>query len=309
MQRAEVAPAATANPLVEPDIPAPTVAETILPFFATPREPDPRTATETEITETPVAPNAVTVSPFANLNREDGNQALEAAVRRAIVNQLQTVDGVAMTLSETDARYVINGSIQQVGPLVRVTARIVDATDGSVLRALKVDGSTEDREHLEEQVAAALIEHVDLFRGMGHVALTASTPALAVLPFDELSADSAASDDVDLGATITKAVADRLSSVSGVDVVAADADAIWIVSGGIQRIGNAVRVTARLIDVSSGAVVRAIKVDGTVDSLVALQEEVTAAIADSVQETVAEADNAAASGTAAIEPASARSHA
>ncbi len=278
----------------EPDPPAAAAADA------------PTSATAPAPAERAVGPNAVTVAPFRILNRDGVDPALGAAVTRAIADRLRTLVDVAMTSNEADARYVIGGSIQQVGPMVRVTAHIVDTADGSVLRALKIDGSVDEGERLEARVAAAVIEHVDIFRfrGAGDVPSASRAPALAVLPFNDLSAGRAAS-DVDLGAVITAAVTDRMASLSAVDVVASTdaATAEWVVRGGIQRIGDVVRVTARLIDVGSGSVVRAVKVDGTVGALAALQDQVASAIADAVQETVAEQVTAAALPHAAVAPA------
>ena len=54
------------------------------------------------------------------------------------------------------------------------------------------------------------------------------------------------------------------------------AGAQWAVSGGYQRLGDRMRITARLLDVRSGAVVAATVVDGAVDDLFDLQDRVAA---------------------------------
>ena len=50
----------------------------------------------------------------------------------------------------------------------------------------------------------------------------------------------------------------------------------WVVSGGYQRVGDHLRITARFVDVASGAVVRTANVDGRVDELFALQDRIVA---------------------------------
>ncbi len=50
----------------------------------------------------------------------------------------------------------------------------------------------------------------------------------------------------------------------------------WVVSGGYQRVGDHLRITARFVDVASGAVVRTAKVDGQIDELFALQDRIVA---------------------------------
>ena len=49
----------------------------------------------------------------------------------------------------------------------------------------------------------------------------------------------------------------------------------WLVTGGYQRLGDRVRITARLVDTATGAVAASVKVDGVVGDLFALQDEVT----------------------------------
>ena len=53
----------------------------------------------------------------------------------------------------------------------------------------------------------------------------------------------------------------------------------WVVSGGYQRVGETVRVTARLTEVATGAVLRTVKLDGTMDGLFALQDRVVRELA------------------------------
>ena len=49
----------------------------------------------------------------------------------------------------------------------------------------------------------------------------------------------------------------------------------WLVTGGYQRLGDRMRITARLVDTATGAVAASVKVDGVVGDLFALQDEVT----------------------------------
>ena len=50
--------------------------------------------------------------------------------------------------------------------------------------------------------------------------------------------------------------------------------AAWIVWGGYQRLGDRLRITARLVDVRTGAVIGAVTVDGGVDEIFALQDRI-----------------------------------
>ena len=280
--RPATAPPAGRRPNVEP------VARPIEPVAADARPAAPDTAD--------AAPaSVVAVASFASLNRATGDPRLGPALSRAVATRLASSDGIAVSENESDARYVVRGGLQQVGPLVRVTARIVDTVDGAVLHAAKIDGSTADRTTLEADVAAAVLEHLTATLAStapaaygGGMAAGATTPsALAVLPFDDLSGGSASVLEVDLGSVIAEAVAERLSALAAVVVVTPGDEADWAVGGGIQRIGSLVRVTARLTDVRSGAVVTAVKVDGTVEALADLQSRVAEMMSERVREAVA----------------------
>ena len=63
--------------------------------------------------------------------------------------------------------------------------------------------------------------------------------------------------------------------------------------------GSAVRVTARLIDTASGAVITAIKVDGSLEDLADLQARVAAAVRQSVEDAVSGSVDVGANGTRA----------
>ena len=129
---------------------------------------------------------------------------------------------------------------------------------------------------------------------------------VAVAPFVNISAQS--SDDW-IGAGIAETVAadlERLDAVSviGREAFAARADgaampstadvgtaedvarqvsrqlgAAWLVTGGYQRLGDQLRITARIIDTETGAVSATAKVDGAVDDIFALQDRILAELA------------------------------
>ena len=53
-----------------------------------------------------------------------------------------------------------------------------------------------------------------------------------------------------------------------------DLGGAWLVSGGYQRLGNQLRITARIVDVETGAVRSTVKVDGGIDEIFALQDRI-----------------------------------
>jgi serine/threonine protein kinase/tetratricopeptide (TPR) repeat protein len=50
--------------------------------------------------------------------------------------------------------------------------------------------------------------------------------------------------------------------------------ASWILGGGYQRIGEMIRITARVIDVNTGEVVRTVKIDGKIGEIFDLQDKI-----------------------------------
>ena len=139
---------------------------------------------------------------------------------------------------------------------------------------------------------------------------------VVVLPFSNISGDAS---DEWIGAGIADTVAADLGALGISSVVAemvADADerggraddglgladdvgarvvgqrhgAAWVVTGGFQRVGEQLRVIARLLDVASGGVRRTVTLDGLGNELFVLQDRVVAELTDGVDMTVAGAD-------------------
>nr|WP_255575160.1 winged helix-turn-helix domain-containing protein [Caldovatus aquaticus] len=58
---------------------------------------------------------------------------------------------------ELGVRYVLRGTVQRSGERLRITAQLVDALDGRVLRAEKRDGATADLFEMQDRIAAQVI--------------------------------------------------------------------------------------------------------------------------------------------------------
>ena len=122
--------------------------------------------------------------------------------------------------------------------------------------------------------------------------------AVAVVPFTNISGDP--SDDW-IGAGIAETVTTDLDRLGSVSVVGREAfrdcghqpraapassdgsaarelgrrlGVSWIVSGGFQRVGDQLRITARIVDVETGAVSQMVKVDGMLGEIFALQDRI-----------------------------------
>ena len=124
---------------------------------------------------------------------------------------------------------------------------------------------------------------------------------VAILPFGNIS--GAPGDDW-IGAGIAETLAAELQGPSAVDVIGRElvsetmrtldvpgsrppAHAVIlevgrrlgvrrVITGGYQRLGNQLRITGRLMDVATGTVVRAAKVDGGIGDLFELQDRLAA---------------------------------
>jgi tetratricopeptide (TPR) repeat protein len=123
--------------------------------------------------------------------------------------------------------------------------------------------------------------------------------AVAVMTFANITKEPA---DAWIGAGIAETVTADLKNVHGLAVMGRervfdalknlravdtnDADekfaievgrrlgATWIVSGGFQRIGDSIRITARFLEVATGALVRSVKIDGSVAEIFNLQDKI-----------------------------------
>lgn len=62
----------------------------------------------------------------------------------------------------------------------------------------------------------------------------------------------------------------------------------WVIAGGFQRLGEQVRVTARVVEVESGKVVRAVKRDGRFDAIFELQDHIVSDLVAGLRRSVSD---------------------
>lgn len=141
------------------------------------------------------------------------------------------------------------------------------------------------------------------------------TRLVAVAPFKNISAQPA---DRWIGAGIAESVAGDLDRLEGVFVVGRDAftlpppsalasdvnqrvrdlsrelGATWLVTGGYQRVGEQLRITARIIDVESGVVSGRVALDGDLSDLFTLQDEIVVQLIGAMDVGLERADRAVA---------------
>jgi serine/threonine-protein kinase len=143
----------------------------------------------------------------------------------------------------------------------------------------------------------------DLRRAGKGRAVSTLPNTLAVIDFDNLSGDP---DDDWIGRGLAESLVADLGRVGGLVPVVREnvlnesaalrgegkeADALalgrrlgcrWVLAGGFQKMGQALRVTMRIIDVGTGGIVAMEKRDGRLEDLFAMQDQLSAAVATSL---------------------------
>ncbi|MEE8129752.1 MAG: hypothetical protein V3T48_05665, partial [Vicinamibacterales bacterium] len=271
---------------------APPVVETAAPrrASATPATAAPPVV-ETAAPQ-PAPANAVAVLPFTNLSQEAADVEIGTAVAQELSDRLAMIKAVALVPSLDGASWVVGGGIQRLGETVRVTARLVDADKGRVVSSIKVDGSLGDLPGLREDVATAVSNSVREALGIETEPMRAAVPGANTVAIRAFSNVSGVPEDGALAQALGRAVAAHLTTLEPVTVVASEDNATWVVTGGIQRVGDVIRITARLVDRRKSAVVQAVKVDGPIDELARLQHEVAEAMGNSVRQMLVDAADA-----------------
>ena len=130
----------------------------------------------------------------------------------------------------------------------------------------------------------------------------ANRPAVAVLPFENLSPDPA---DAYLSRGVPDLILSRLASVQGLTVIARDSSfrlalpdidarevgrrlgAAWLVGGSVQRSGDRLRVTARLVDAETGTQLWSDEFGGEAGELFDVQDRIAEQVAQALGTRVA----------------------
>ena len=69
--------------------------------------------------------------------------------------------------------------------------------------------------------------------------------------------------------------------------------ATWLISGGYQRLGDVIRITARGVDVESGTVIQTVKIDGQISDIFTLQDKIVYELSKGINLTLNESEVAA----------------
>lgn len=209
-----------------------------------------------------------------------------------------------MPFSGTSPTEIIDHILHEnPAPVSRFTSGVPTALDAAIGRLLEKDPafryqSAKDLQADLRQVAAELDGSPR--RVTSRVSATASQAvdcSVAVMTFVNITREPA---DDWIGTGIAETVSSDLKKIKGLTVIGRarvydalrnlstdahlnDALAIdigrrmgatWVVVGGFQRMGTQVRITANFVEVASGEVRRTVKVDGRVDDIFSLQDQI-----------------------------------
>ena len=172
-----------------------------------------------------------------------------------------------------------------------------------LLLALATSGTAAARQSPAPSSAPPAAQQVPVSgsgEGEGDVADLPPARSVAVMPFSNISKDAA---DDWIGDGIAETVGADLESLDDMVVIGRemvssaldegvpalpDATAAarlgrdlgvgWVVTGGYQRVGQMLRITARLVDAVTGRVAGTLTADGTIDELFALQDRIVAGL-------------------------------
>ncbi|MBS0366948.1 MAG: winged helix-turn-helix domain-containing protein [Proteobacteria bacterium] len=126
-----------------------------------------------------VAPHTVAVLPFENLSAQPDNEYLALGIADSVLHELaSSPDLIVIARSSSfrlntpasepgeigrrlGAHFLVSGSVQRAGDMLRVTARLVDASTRVELWSLKLDRAMGDVFALQDQIAQRVAQQLD----------------------------------------------------------------------------------------------------------------------------------------------------
>ena len=193
---------------------------------------------------------------------------------------------------------------QDPPPVSRFVSRVPESLDGVVRRALEKERALRyqsardvytDLKHVVDDIEAMPRRSSSRIM-LGPRAETVGC-CVAVMTFSNITREPA---DDWIGTGIAETVSTDLKNIHNLSVIGRarvydalrhlsndahvnDALAIdvgrrlgasWVVTGGYQRLGSMIRITANFVEVATGAVQKTLKVDGKIDDIFALQDKI-----------------------------------
>lgn len=134
---------------------------------------------KTSVEVVAVRPHSVAVLPFENLSSEPNNDYIALGIADSVLHELASSPEL-IVISRTSAfatgmrvaepreagrrlgvRYLVSGSVQRAGNMLRVTARLIDTSTNVELWSLKLDRTIDDVFALQDQIAQRVAQHLD----------------------------------------------------------------------------------------------------------------------------------------------------
>jgi serine/threonine protein kinase/Tfp pilus assembly protein PilF len=142
--------------------------------------------------------NAVAVMTFSNITREPGDDWIGTGIAETVTADLKSIRGLSVlaraqvfealqSLSSTGraeldervaidlghrlgASWIVGGGYQRLGPLVRITAQLLDVRTGALTQTVKVDGQIGEIFNLQDRIVYGLSEGLKLKLERGEIA-------------------------------------------------------------------------------------------------------------------------------------------
>ena len=100
---------------------------------------------------------------------------------------------------------------------------------------------------------------------------------VSLQPFTNITGEPG---DAWIGVGIAETLIADLHRAPGIEIVTGERIGVrWVLRGAYQRVGNQIRITARLVEIASGAVIHTASVDGAMDDLFSLQDRLAVDLA------------------------------
>ena len=134
------------------------------------------------------ADKSIAVLPFVNLSSDQEQEYFSDGLSEEILNQLAQIGELKVTARtssfsfkgknadlrviarELDVRYVLEGSVRTAGNQLRITAQLIDATDGSHVWSRAFDRERNDVFAIQEEIAMAVSETLSVALDVGAMA-------------------------------------------------------------------------------------------------------------------------------------------
>ena len=141
---------------------------------------------------------SVAVLPFVNMSGDPANEYFSDGITEEILNAIAHVPGLRVAARTSSFAYkgknediaaiarnlrvnnVLEGSVQRMGDRIRVTAQLIDASNGFHLWSEQFDGDTKDLFKVQDEIAEAIARALKLtFEGRANPGARSGTENLA----------------------------------------------------------------------------------------------------------------------------------